>query len=815
MASHCASGQATTTPGSSRVCSGGADSPKTAPVLRRSAVATPASPSSTPRKVVGKKTASSAALLETSGTPPVKPLKQGHSSGEKATGAAAAVAEKSKKQGHSSGELTTGAATAEGKTKKQGYSKDKVVGETPRSPHSSAGTMRCQKCGTSASHRLCAKCRLRSSPTGAATAKAAAPPSGPRSSSPAAHASIPDVIDIGKMDESPPSAGRRVICEELVWAIFQRRSGLEALLAQCDSDLNLAVSVSEQPPQRMTALGAAALFGESSLVAALLTRGANPNAPGGAPLHSACGAGNAAMAQALLCAGADPNAADSTPQRNTPLHLACARGHAGIVSLLLAAGARPNVETQDRALTPLFLACEAGHAGTVEQLIAAGADSHAASRAHGVPPLWCAARSGHTAVAEALLWRAGANPCAPAYGVSPLAVAAAAGHISTAVAIALAVDARNNSNSPASSPLERLNRAHALIAEALGAGSQAQSQQPPPLGTVRHFTFAELTQSTNNWDVSQQLGRGGFGAVYRGVLCGIDVAVKRMSSQFASSEWAQFTREVEALASNSHPNVLRLLGHSCESLDRLCIVSEFMPNGSLYEHLNSPAFTLNQRHSVCLDVARALSYLHSRNFVHMDIKPANVLLDARTQTLANTMVIGTLHYIAPELQCTPQDISCAADVFSFGVLLAEVLTALPVYDVARTVPFGGPHLLQAVALAVSCGTLPSLLASRGAQVLAWPPQFADGWARLVAECSKMKLERPSSDYILQVLTSLGPLLSGSSNAVCAGCVHGARTHAYVPCGHLCLCDACSQQPLRQRSCVVCGASATAVIRIIL
>ncbi|KAF8017581.1 hypothetical protein BT93_H2689 [Corymbia citriodora subsp. variegata] len=210
----------------------------------------------------------------------------------------------------------------------------------------------------------------------------------------------------------------------------------------------------------------------------------------------------------------------------------------------------------------------------------------------------------------------------------------------------------------------------------------------------RRFTYADLVSATNNFDEERKLGQGGFGAVYRGYLVGLDaaVAVKRISRGSKQGK-KEFITEVKVISSLRHRNLVQLIGW-CHEANEFMLVYEFMPNGSLDRHLfgkKSP-LTWVARYKISIGLASALLYLHEeweQCVVHRDIKSSNVMLDSGFNVklgdfgLARLMdhelgpqttgLAGTFGYLAPEYVSTGRA-SKESDVYSFGVVTLEIAT---------------------------------------------------------------------------------------------------------------------------------------------
>ncbi|PWA56375.1 cysteine-rich receptor-like protein kinase 8 [Artemisia annua] len=211
-----------------------------------------------------------------------------------------------------------------------------------------------------------------------------------------------------------------------------------------------------------------------------------------------------------------------------------------------------------------------------------------------------------------------------------------------------------------------------------------------------HYKFGIIREATDDFSENNKLGQGGFGLVYKGKLQnGQVIAVKRLSRDSGQGE-LEFKNEVLLLARLQHRNLVRLLGFSIEGSERL-LMYEFVQNASLDQFIFDPAkrATLDweRRFKIIGGVARGLLYLHEDSrikIIHRDLKASNVLLDAQMnakiadfgmarlctpeETQVNTSrIVGTYGYMAPEYAMNGQ-FSVKSDVFSFGVLLLEIVT---------------------------------------------------------------------------------------------------------------------------------------------
>ncbi|XP_073006626.1 putative leucine-rich repeat receptor-like protein kinase At2g19210 [Typha latifolia] len=214
----------------------------------------------------------------------------------------------------------------------------------------------------------------------------------------------------------------------------------------------------------------------------------------------------------------------------------------------------------------------------------------------------------------------------------------------------------------------------------------------------RQFTYRELEIITNNFQ--REIGKGGFGAVYDGFLeNGTQVAVK-MRSQSSSQGVKEFLAEAQHLTRVHHKNLVSMIGY-CKDGAYLALVYEYMSEGTVQEHLRGRGHTARpltwrQRLRIALESAQGLEYLHkgcTPPLIHRDVKPNNILLNANleakiadfglskayigdTSSHVSTAVVGTPGYVDPEYYRSFQ-LSEKSDVFSFGVVLLEMITAQP------------------------------------------------------------------------------------------------------------------------------------------
>ncbi|KAH9667338.1 Receptor-like serine/threonine-protein kinase [Citrus sinensis] len=239
-------------------------------------------------------------------------------------------------------------------------------------------------------------------------------------------------------------------------------------------------------------------------------------------------------------------------------------------------------------------------------------------------------------------------------------------------------------------------KADNVIIELPANNKQAKRSKKKEVDQFPLFSFSSVSTATNKFSDANKLGEGGFGPVYKGVLKkGDEIAVKRLSGR-SGQGLREMKNEASVIAKVQHKNLVRLLG-CCIDRDEKILIYEYMPNKSLDFFLFDPTKRMLldwvTRVQIIEGIAQGLLYLHQYSrvrIIHRDLKASNILLDkdmnpkisdfgmARicggNELQANTSrIVGTYGYMSPEY-ALEGIFSIKSDVFSFGVLLLEIVS---------------------------------------------------------------------------------------------------------------------------------------------
>ncbi|KAI5575994.1 hypothetical protein POPTR_009G020700v4 [Populus trichocarpa] len=336
-------------------------------------------------------------------------------------------------------------------------------------------------------------------------------------------------------------------------------------------------------------------------------------------------------------------------------------------------------------------------------------------------------------------------------------------------------DAKQVSTSPSGeSSFRSLNKS--LIASKVDVSAHSN---------LKSFSFTDLKNATKNFRSETLLGEGGFGCVFKGWIdlntfaptkpgSGVIVAVKKLKPESCQGH-KEWLTEVTYLGQLHHENLVKLIGYCSESDNRL-LVYEFMPKGSLEQHLfrkGVQPITWTMRMNIAIDVARGLSFLHGldANVIYRDLKASNVLLDSDynaklsdfglardgptgDNTHVSTKVLGTRGYAAPEYVATGH-LTPKSDVYSYGVVLLELLSGRRAMDEERggfddetLVDWAKPFLID------SRRVLRIMDTRLGGQ---YPKKAAQAAAALALQC--LHTDPKNRPPMIDVLTTLEKLIT--------------------------------------------------------
>lgn len=239
---------------------------------------------------------------------------------------------------------------------------------------------------------------------------------------------------------------------------------------------------------------------------------------------------------------------------------------------------------------------------------------------------------------------------------------------------------------------------------------KTKKSRSKPVFKIKEFFYHDLVSATNAFSAESFLGKGSHGSVYKAVLEDgkLIAAVKKtiFHSQPCVNCTSPAENEIEILSRIQNPRLVNLIGFCVDAKQNKLLVVEYMPNGSLYDLLHSssrpPSWTRRVRFA--LQIAKAIQALHSSNppVIHRDIKSSNILIDEnRNARLSDfglalrghvedvkikcTPPAGTLGYLDPGY-LAPGDLSTKSDVFSFGILLLEIISGRHAIDLNHSPP---------------------------------------------------------------------------------------------------------------------------------
>ncbi|TKY65094.1 LRR receptor serine/threonine-protein kinase RPK2 [Spatholobus suberectus] len=289
------------------------------------------------------------------------------------------------------------------------------------------------------------------------------------------------------------------------------------------------------------------------------------------------------------------------------------------------------------------------------------------------------------------------------------------------------------------------------------------------------LTFENVVRATGNFNASNCIGNGGFGATYKAeISSGNLVAIKRLAvGRFQGVQ--QFHAEIKTLGRLRHPNLVTLIGYHASETE-MFLIYNYLPGGNLEKFIqerSTRAADWRILHKIALDIARALAYLHDQcvpRVLHRDVKPSNILLDddcnaylsdfglarllGTSETHATTGVAGTFGYVAPEYAMTCR-VSDKADVYSYGVVLLELLSDKKALDPSFSSYGNGFNIVAWACMLLRQGQAKEFFAAG-----LWDAGPADDLVEvlhLAVVCTVDSLStRPSMKHVVRQLKQLQP-----------------------------------------------------------
>ncbi|XP_071698882.1 uncharacterized protein [Rutidosis leptorrhynchoides] len=321
---------------------------------------------------------------------------------------------------------------------------------------------------------------------------------------------------------------------------------------------------------------------------------------------------------------------------------------------------------------------------------------------------------------------------------------------------------QSSSSKVESQPWENSNRN-----EGLGSWSSScnvnSTSSASSCGSTNSSAVNKVDMDTDSLDyeilwedltIGEQIGQGSCGTVYHALWYGSDVAVKVFSRQeYSDDVILSFRQEVSLMKRLRHPNILLFMG-AVTSPQRLCIVTEFLPRGSLFRLLqrNTTKLDWRRRIHMAMDIARGMNYLHHCHppIIHRDLKSSNLLVDKnwnvkvgdfglsriKHETYLTTKTgKGTPQWMAPEVLRNEQADE-KSDIYSFGVVLWELTT--------EKIPWDSLNSMQVIG---AVGFMN--------QRLDIPKDVDPQWASLIESCwCSEPQSRPTFQEILETLKDL-------------------------------------------------------------
>ncbi|XP_027103755.1 U-box domain-containing protein 32 isoform X2 [Coffea arabica] len=271
------------------------------------------------------------------------------------------------------------------------------------------------------------------------------------------------------------------------------------------------------------------------------------------------------------------------------------------------------------------------------------------------------------------------------------------------------------------------------------------------------ISFSEIIEATRTFDPSMKIGEGRFGSVYKGIIHHVKVAIKMLPSCGSQSD-SDFEHKAEILSRVRHPNLVTLL---CACTESRSLIYEYLENGSLEDHLaghlKSRSLPWQLRLRIASEICSALIFLHAHksSIVHGNLKLSNILLDANF--VSKISDLGIKNFQNGENPCGKNDLEASiylepeyvdgrhvteSDVYSFGIILLQLLTARPASSIIRD-----------MRCAMEVGNVSTVLDHSAGD---WPLEQVELLAFLALRCCEEKrLNQP--DLVAEVWPVIEPM----------------------------------------------------------
>ncbi|XP_077239262.1 putative LRR receptor-like serine/threonine-protein kinase At1g06840 isoform X1 [Tasmannia lanceolata] len=308
------------------------------------------------------------------------------------------------------------------------------------------------------------------------------------------------------------------------------------------------------------------------------------------------------------------------------------------------------------------------------------------------------------------------------------------------------------------------------------------SKIPIKIDGVKDFTFGDMALATNNFCNSTQVGQGGYGKVYKGILDDDTIVAIKRAQEGSLQGQKEFFTEIELLSRLHHRNLVSLLGYCDEEGDQM-LVYEFMPNGTLRDHLSAKSkvpLSFDMRLRIALGSSKGILYLHTEAdppIFHRDIKASNILLDSKfTAKVADfglsrlapvldddgvnpgyvsTVVKGTPGYLDPEYFLT-NNLTDKSDVYSLGIVFLELLTGM--HPISH-----GKNIAREVNMAYRSGMMFSVIDNRMGP---YPSESVEKFMALALRCCREETDsRPSMAEVVRELENIWRMTQEADMAV--------------------------------------------------